>query len=456
MGQANESSFYDDLFGGKHFIEASVNKTTAYVNEQVTYTFSYHHTVISPFEIQKTLPSFADFWKKELQSLEPYWKNIGNERYRVEEVKVALFPITAGKVRIEPTILDIPESEEKLTTEPITLTILPLPKIGKPQGFTGAVGSFNLTAHIDKPKQTIEVGQSITLTVNIRGEGNIDSLPEPEIPELVGFTKFEPRISRNFIKNTDKIRGGKIYEYVFVPTIVGQWQLSPIQLPYFEPSSKTYRIARAMPIEIHVIPSASSGKNIEPPVKRNIRVIGRDIQHIKPADVNLSDKSLYLYQRYYFWLLQLLSALAIVGALIYKKRRKQQQSDVNIQQKKIIQDTEMRLEQTKTLMNPSSTQEFFDTLAKILHQYIAEMLNTSPVGLTTESISSQLTQKGVPEITRSKLIEILQQCDYGRFAPATLTLKEMQQVLNAAKEVIEQIGDTNAKTNFCHRRAGRA
>ena len=437
MGQANESSFYDDPFGGQHFVEANVDKLTAYMNEQVTYTFRYYHTVISPFEVQKSLPSFADFWKKEPLRLDPYWKNIGNERYRIEEIKVVLFPITAGKIRIEPAILDIPESEKKLTTKPIALTVLPLPEIGKPQGFTGAVGSFHLTAHIDKPKQMVEVGQSITLTVNIQGEGNIDSLTGPEIPELPGFTKFEPRVSKRFMKNTDKTRGEKIYEYVFVPATTGRWQLSPIQLPYFEPGSETYQVARAELIEIHVIPSASAGKNIEPPVQRDIRVIGRDIQHIKPANVNLSDQSLYLYQRYYFWILQLLPALAIAGAFIYKKRRKQQQSDIHAQQRKIIQNTEIRLEQAKTLMNASTAQEFFDTLAKILHQCIAEMLNISPVNLTTESISSQLLQKGVPEITRSKLVEVLQQCDYGRFAPANLTLKEMQATLNAAKEVIK-------------------
>jgi len=437
MGQANESSFYDDPFGGKHFVEANVDKQTAFVNEQVTYTFSYYHTVISPFEIQQTLPSFADFWKKEPIRLAPYWKNIGSERYRVEEIKVALFPIMTGNIRIEPAILDLPESEKKLTTKPITLNILPLPEIGRPQGFTDTVGSFNLTAHVDK--QVVEAGQSITLTVKIYGEGNIDSLPKPEIPELVGFTKFEPRVSKRFTDNPDKIQGEKIYNYVFVPANTGKWKFPPIQLPYFEPGSKTYHIARTEPIEIQVIPSASSEKNIETPVQRDIRITGKDIQHIKPADVNLSDQSLYLYQRYYFWILQLLPALAIAGAFIHKKLRKQQQSNISSQQEKIIENTEMRLEQAKALMNENSAQKFFDTLAKILHQYISEILNISPVGLTTASISSQLTQKGVPEITRSKLVEILQQCDYGRFSPANLTLREMQQTLNAAKEVIGQM-----------------
>ncbi|MBM3242020.1 protein BatD [Candidatus Poribacteria bacterium] len=435
IGPANASSLYDDPFGGKHLVEANVDKLTAYVNEQVTYTFSYYHTVISPFEIKKTLPSFTDFGKEEPLHLSPYWKNIGSERYKVEEVKVTLFPITAGRIRIEPAILDLPESEKKLTTKPIILTILPLPESGKPQGFTGAVGSFDLMARIDKHK--VEVGQPITLTIDIRGEGNIDSIPKLEIPELAGLTKHEPKVSKNFSENTYKIRRD---EYIFVPTIVGQWQLSPIQLPYFDPNSKTYQIARAQPIEIHVIPGTSSRKNIEPPVQRDIRG-GRDIQQNKPANVDISDQSIYLYQRYYFWFLQLLPVLAIAGALIYKKRRQQQQSSIPVQQRKISQNTEIRLEQAKTLMNESSAPKFFDTLAKILHQYIAEMLDLSPVGLTTASISLQLTQKGIPEITHSKLVEVLQQCDYGRFAPATLTLEEMQQALNAAKEVIKQIGN---------------
>jgi len=279
------------------------------------------------------------------------------------------------------------------------------------------------------------------LTVNIRGEGNIDSLPEPDIPELPGFTKYAPKVSKRFIESTDKMQGEKIYEYVLVPETPGRPQIPTVQLPYFDPNLETYNIARSEPIEINVIPSTSSGKNISLPLQSDIKVIGTDIQYIKPANVNLCDQSLYLYQRYYFWILQLLPVLAVVGAFIYKKLWKQQQNDTHVQHRKIIQNTEIRLEQAGKLMSVSKAQEFFDTVARILHQYIAEMLNISPVGLTTKSISSQMIQKGVPEVTHSKLVEVLQKCDYGRFAPANLSLGEMQQTLNAAKEVIGQMWD---------------
>ena len=324
LGQ-NTRSFYNDPFGGEYFVEASVDKSTAYVNEQITYILSYYYTTISPaLESPKyKLPDSAGFWKKKLPHPEPYWKNIRGARYRVEERKIALFPISSGTIDIKPARVDIPRASyldetRMLTSESIELKILPLSEIGKPVGFQGVVGNYTLTARADK--DTIEVGQPITLTVSIVGSGNINALPEPEIPELTAFTRYGPKMSVNTTTETDQIQGKKIYEYIFVPTSAGQWQIPSIQMSYFAPNREIYYIARAEPIDIRVIPGATT-VNVEAPVPTNVQILGQDIRHIKSADANLRDQSRYLYQRFYFWALQLLPLCAIAAAILYKRCR---------------------------------------------------------------------------------------------------------------------------------------
>ena len=325
----NTRSFYNDPFGGEYFVEASVDKSTAYVNEQVTYILSYYYTTISPaLESPKyKLPDFVGFRKKKLPHPEPYWKNIRGARYRVEERKIALFPISSGTINIKPARVDIPRASyldetRMLTSESIELKILPLSEIGKPVGFQGAVGNYTLTARVDK--DTVELGQPITLTVSIVGSGNINALPEPEIIELTAFTRYGPKMSANPTTETDQIQGEKLYEYVFVPTNAGQWQIPSIQMPYFDPNREIYHIARAEPIDIRVIPGATT-VNVEASVLTNVQILGQDIRHIKSADANLRDQSRYLYQRSYFWALQLLPLCAIAAAILYKRWQQRQQ-----------------------------------------------------------------------------------------------------------------------------------
>ncbi len=325
----NTRSFYNDPFGGEYFVEASVDKSTAYVNEQINYILSYYYTTISPaLESPKyKLPDFVSFWKKKLPHPEPYWNNIRGARYRVEERKIALFPIYSGTINIKPARVDIPRASHldemrTLNSESIELKILPLPEIGKPVGFQGTVGNYTLTARVDK--DTVWVGQPITLTVSIVGSGNINALPEPEIPELTAFTRYGPKMSANPTTETDQIQGENIYEYVFVPTSAGQWQIPSIQMPYFDPNREIYHIARAEPINIRVIFSATT-VNVEAPVPTNVQILGQDIRHIKSADANLRDQSRYLYQRFYFWALQLLPLCAIASAILYKRWRQRQQ-----------------------------------------------------------------------------------------------------------------------------------
>ncbi len=66
--------------------------------------------------------------------------------------------------------------------EPIALEVLPIPEAGRPQPYYGAVGRFQMKATIDR--DTVKVGNSIKLALEITGSGNFEFC---RIPDLSSF-----------------------------------------------------------------------------------------------------------------------------------------------------------------------------------------------------------------------------------------------------------------------------
>jgi len=72
--------------------------------------------------------------------------------------------------------------------EPLELEVLPIPEEGRPTPYFGAVGRFTIEASIDRGR--VRVGESVKLTLVVRGEGNLEFLRMPELDELPGFHKL--------------------------------------------------------------------------------------------------------------------------------------------------------------------------------------------------------------------------------------------------------------------------
>lgn len=72
--------------------------------------------------------------------------------------------------------------------KPIELEVLPIPEQGRPDPFYGAVGRFTLEATADRTD--LKVGESVQLTLTVRGTGNLEFLAFPELADLPGFHKL--------------------------------------------------------------------------------------------------------------------------------------------------------------------------------------------------------------------------------------------------------------------------
>lgn len=80
--------------------------------------------------------------------------------------------------------------------------------------------------------------------------------------------------------------------------------------------------------------------------------------------------------------------------------------------------------------------EFYAEIYRALTSYIADKLNTSPHGLTIDSIRRILNRRSTPEGLTDAVTGIIMSCDFARFAPTSLTQSDIDQTLKDSEEVI--------------------
>jgi len=446
------------------FIETSVDKKKAFVNEQITLTFRFYQGVRLFRSPEYTPPSLTGFWVEDLPPQKQYYKSIHGKRYFVTEIKTALFPTKAGKqtigeatlkCRVEDidrffdfdpfSILDrdmrslFRERKPKiLRTGPIEIKVLSLPQEGKPDGFKGTAGDFSISAQVDKKE--VEAGQPITLKIKISGKGNIKSLTEPTLPQMDDFRVYSSGSSENVSKKDYEVQGFKVYEDMLIPKAPGSYTIPAIQYPYFNLKTKKYKILNTAPILITAFPSTSLPSTPLTQIpKEEIEFELRDIRYIKTSLEGKKNQGSYLFKNLWFLFFQLLPLLALISAYHYTRQKEKLKKDVGYARKiKAYKTAKKRLVSCQKLIDSKETKEFYSEVAKTFICYIGDKLNLSAFGLTKEGMIKQLEKEGIEKDRIDRTIELLEECDLARFAPISSTPEAMRKIL---KKILDLSSD---------------
>ena len=146
-------------------------------------------------------------------------------------------------------VIEVPDPEDfKASTEDYTYTVRDLPEEGRPPGFSGAVGKFQI--RVKATPVEVDSFAPVNLEVRVFGDGILEDLKPPVWTEVESLTK-------DFDVSTDvdsgKMEGReKVFHQVIRPRSGKVTQIPPIPFPYFDPSSGKYQVARSEPIPIKV------------------------------------------------------------------------------------------------------------------------------------------------------------------------------------------------------------
>jgi hypothetical protein len=256
------------------FIRTTVSSANVFQGQPVAVTFKFYTRLdVSNLENPKP-PAFTGFFRQEIETppLRSLEREVINGQIYATGIlgKVLLFPQRPGELVIEPYELDVAVREriapsgrslfddffgsvqtvkKRVVSNPVTLNVKPLPP-GRPQNFSGAVGSFTIQATTDKTKG--ETHEAITYRLKITGSGNLKLIEQPRIDFPPGFEVYDPRLIESITNSESGSTGSRVYEILVIPRHQGNFRIPSAALSYFDPSAGDYKTVRTSEILLEI------------------------------------------------------------------------------------------------------------------------------------------------------------------------------------------------------------
>jgi hypothetical protein len=132
------------------------------------------------------------------------------------------------------------------------IEVLPVPVEGRPPGFVGAVGLYDIKAYASPT--SVRVGDPIGLTLEVFGDGPVETLPPPLLsanqPLMDGFRVPDETLAGE-MKN-----GRRRFTVTIRAKRDNITEIPPIEYPYFDPDAERFVVAKTEAIPLTVTPAA--------------------------------------------------------------------------------------------------------------------------------------------------------------------------------------------------------
>ena len=275
--------------GLPYFGELVLSKKKAFVGEVIPAEFRYYFNSSIGGEVGDRPNLVGEgFTVQKLANVPKREQIVNGENYIVFAFQTAITPAKSGPLEIPPAKLEarlqLPGSapagfddffrqfggiappgmftnmqEVGIETAPTALEISPLPKPGRPDDFSGAIGKFKMEASVSPKKAG--PGDPVTLRVVISGQGNFEAMGSPA---LVGDEEWRSYPPSEKFQSSDSINyaGEKVYEFLLVAR-TDQQQTPGIRFSYLDPETGKYEILTQNPLPVQARAGQSAAQTTE-------------------------------------------------------------------------------------------------------------------------------------------------------------------------------------------------
>ncbi|WP_136796079.1 BatD family protein [Desulfosediminicola ganghwensis] len=342
----------------------------------------------------------------------------------------------------------------KLASKKRSLTVLPLPEEGLPEDFSGAIGKFHVHAYAEP--DTVELGEPMTLTISVRGQGNFDRVGPPSFPDNSrGIWRIYSPGSTFHPADDSGLTGEKIFEQAVVARNSDITEIPALSFTYFDPDRGVYVSTETRPVPIQIIKSPTdipqaSAPTVQPSVSQQGNVPARQTTPAKdteadttvPAVSGLAPLHLEtgaisrtirpVYDKLPFQLYALACVLLTVIAAILKVRQLQARGTPE----------EQRRRKRKSLLNSSianlkqaesgDCSAYLNQCRAVIQQHLGYLWQCEPAAITSASATSRLPQG-------SPLAEVLKRAEHAVYSGAVLSCEEMAETTQTVKRELENL-----------------
>ncbi len=419
---------------------AEVSNSNPYLNEAFTIVYKLYvaeRTSVSNWR-ELDAPQYADFWSQNIdeKQFKIYDGTYEGEPYRYVILRrTVLYPQKTGKLTIEPLSLSVsttvPTNRRDIfgrtltksasitvSAKSRTIDVKSLPTAGKPDDFSGAVGSFSFNVATNKGE--LDAGEALQLDVKVGGKGNLKlfTLPEPNFPSTLEV--YEPETNDDISTNLAGMSGIKKQSYTVVPQFKGKYPIPSLSFSYFDPKANQYKRLTSDEIIIDVLngPKEGTGQGDVQNTQQNVIAAQAQFEYIK-QEGNLQPIS---KERFFkttkFWAFVALPFLLIPLALIVRKKREDYANDIAGNRIRRADKLARKFLSTAK-KNLGNQKEFYIAMERALHNYLKAKLSITTSEMSKDRISRILKEREVDDQTSIEFIGLLESCEFARYTPTS-------------------------------------
>ena len=439
---------------------AEVSNANPYLNEAITVVYKLYvsnEVSITSNWREIDTPKYADFWSQNIDNqgnLKIYEGKYNGEDYRYVILRTTvLYPQKTGELNIEPLTLDVPidvrsnrrdlfgrylmtRVNKTISAGNRTISVKPLPQVGKPENFTGAVGNFDFKVTTNKTQ--LDANESLELNVSVSGNGNLKLFDLPSVTFPNSLEVYEPTRNEDIKTQMSGMTGSISSNYTVVPQFKGNYPIRPISFSYFDPKTETYKTQTSQEIIIEVEngPVTTSKDLSGTNNKQLVTLDSEQFKYIKlSANLESIEKENF-FKSNVFWALLGAPLLIIPLFILVGRKRRERLNDVegnklrhaNALAKKYLSEAK------KNLNNKDA---FYESLERALHNYLKAKLTIETSDISKEHISKHLLEKNVDSGVVLAFMSLLKSCEYARYAGASAG--SLQKDYDTAVEMLSNI-----------------
>ena len=402
------------------FLTWVTDRQTAWLGQSITaklYIHYHERAGIRRFSMGKI--DLAGFWNEKQDDPRRSRRRavtIGGVRFIREAVaQYTLYPLRAGELSLPAATATLSLGRARRQTRiersarPLPIVVKPLPKEGRPRGYRGlTVGRTTLKAKIERKR--IRADEGVQLTVETRIEGMLQNVPQIELPDLEAFQVFPSNTETRVERGGTKRFNVRTQTWLLRPRKGGRLTIPSLALPYFEPGSGVYRTARTSPLSVTVRgqPKGSSGG----------RAVAEDdpdtlkLRSIRPhIDLELRGTA----GSPVLWFYSVLCGTPLAFLLLLGIDRVRAERDRSASSR-AARGAAKRAHSALTKAQRLTPKLGYAAVAKALIEFLEVRFERPFKGLTRERMIETLRDHGVSQAAIAALAELLETCDFARFA----------------------------------------
>ncbi|MBR5728816.1 MAG: BatD family protein [Prevotella sp.] len=450
------------ITGNDLFIKVSANKRRVHEQEPILLSYKVY-TLVDLISLEGKMPDLTGFHSQEIASSQQpsyHVEQVNGRNYRcVTWKQYMMYPQMTGELEIPSITFEGIVVQQNRAVDPfeaffnggsgyvevkrsikapgLKIQVDPLPT--RPANFSGGVGKFNISAHLNKT--TIKANDPLTLRVVVSGNGNLKLIKQPVVNFSKDFDKYDPKVTDKTRLTSNGVEGNMIYDFLVVPRNQGNYQIPPVEFTYYDTGLNAYKTIKSQAFDITV--EKGDGDATTAAVYAEQK--NQDIHGIKTEkDKGVRDNGMFYGSTAYWTLLGLILAVFVALLVMFRQRAIDNADIVKTRSKKANKVATKRLKAASRLMQQQRQGEFYDEVLRALWGYVGDKLNIPVSELSKENIEEKLQERNVGQDTVSKFVTAIDECEFERYAPGD-PAGNMNKTFTSAMTAITQIEEDMKK-----------